>query len=54
MQKYMTGAVSVPNVNMRECCSTRFDGIVDSGKQLEQQFAGFVTSITEIAGKWHE
>jgi lysophospholipid acyltransferase (LPLAT)-like uncharacterized protein len=28
--------------------------MVESGKQPGQQFAVFVSSITAIAGKWHE
>ncbi len=50
----MPGCTTVPCANQRELRSARFDGTVQSGKQPGQPFAVFVTSITAIAGKWHE
>jgi hypothetical protein len=44
----------VPCANLKERCSARFVGLAESGLQTGTQFAGFVITITAIAGKWHE
>jgi predicted heme/steroid binding protein len=44
----------VPCANLKERRSARFVGLAESGLQTGTQFAGFVTTITAIAGKWHE